>query len=113
MSNTTEIDVLGGVLALVESTLKIPTDQVDLDANMESFGINSLIVMELMENIEKKFDVTLTPAQFSNIDTLRGLTGLLEKLLEEKAQGAAPKVVTAGGAQPAPLQTQNVTPLRS
>jgi len=82
-----EIDVLSDVLALVESTLKIPRDEVDVEANMESFGINSLIVMELMENIEKKFDVTLTPAQFSNIDTLRGLVGLLEKLLSEPAGG--------------------------
>jgi 3-oxoacyl-(acyl-carrier-protein) synthase/thioesterase domain-containing protein/acyl carrier protein len=108
MSNTAERDVLADVLALVDSTLKIPPDQVDIDANMESFGVNSLIVMELMENIEKKLDVTLTPAQFSNIDTLRGLVGLLEKLLEEKARGASPPVasgnlpttiVTSGKAQ--------------
>lgn len=92
MSNTAEMDVLAEVIRLIESTLKVPSDQIDIDANLESFGVNSLIVMELMENIEKEFDVTLTPAQFSNIDTIRGLTGLLESLLSEKtpAPAAAP-----------------------
>lgn len=122
MSNMTELDVLGDVLALVESTLKIPPDQVDIDANMESFGINSLIVMELMENIEKKFDITLTPAQFSNIDTLRGLVGLLEKLLEEKARGAGQPQKAASDRQGAPAnvvtipsgqQAENAATLRS
>ncbi|MBX3711506.1 MAG: hypothetical protein KF800_06065 [Lysobacter sp.] len=83
MSNTAEMDVLAEVIRLIESTLKVPADQIDIDANLESFGVNSLIVMELMENIEKEFDITLTPAQFSNIDTIRGLTGLVESLLDE------------------------------
>lgn len=99
MSNTAEMDVLAEVIRLIESTLKVPADQVDIDANLESFGVNSLIVMELMENIEKEFDVTLTPAQFSNIDTVRGLTGLLESLLEEKA----PKTAAAPAAATMPM----------
>lgn len=93
MSKLVEQDVLGAVIRLIETTLRVPADQVDIDANFESFGMNSLIVMELMENIEKEFEVTLTPAQFSNVDTVRGLTGLLERLLQEAAgvgTGAAP-----------------------
>jgi len=82
-------DILSEVIRLIELTLKVPADQVDIDANFETFGINSLIVMELMENIEKDFDVTLTPAQFSNVDTVRALAGLLERLLAEKAGDAA------------------------
>ena len=87
MSRAAELNVLAAVLGLIESTLKVPADQVDIDANLESFGVNSLIVMELMENIEKHFDVTLTPAQFSNIETVRDLAGLVETLVaNEPAQ---------------------------
>jgi acyl transferase domain-containing protein/acyl carrier protein len=99
MSNVAEVDVLGKVLALIESTLKVPVDQVDIDANLESFGVNSLIVMELMENIEKEFDVTLTPAQFANIDTVRGLAGLVETLVQgnvSQANGAQPAAGVSG-----------------
>lgn len=85
MAIATDIDTLSEVIRLIEQTLKIPADKMDLDANFETFGINSLIVMELMENIEKEFDVTLTPAQFSNVNTVRGLTELLEGLRQQEA----------------------------
>lgn len=95
-------DVLADVLRLIESTLKVPSDEVDIDASLESFGINSLIVMELMENIEKEFDLTLTPAQFSNIDTVRGMVGLIEGLLEKGNSGStASPPVTAHAPGPA------------
>ncbi len=84
MALATDIDILGEVIRLIEETLKIPAEKVDLDANFETFGINSLIVMELMENIEKEFDLTLTPAQFSNVNTVRGLADLLEGLKKEQ-----------------------------
>lgn len=97
MKTYTAEDILSEVIRLIELTLKVPADQVDIDANFETFGINSLIVMELMENIEKEFDVTLTPAQFSNVDTVRSLAVLLEGLLGEKA-------AESGGAQaPSPV----------
>lgn len=82
---TAQTDVLSGVIKLIEATLKVPADKVDIDANFETFGVNSLIVMELMENIEKQFEVTLTPAQFSNVSTVRGLAELLEKLTQKSA----------------------------
>ncbi len=122
MSNVAEIDVLSDILKLIESTLKIPADQMDIDANLESFGVNSLIVMELMENIEREFDITLTPAQFSTIDTVRGLAGLVEKLLEDASDASRPQKTasnnshtTPGSVQPVPhLQPgANVTTLRS
>ncbi len=96
-------DILSEVIRLIELTLKVPADQVDIDANFETFGINSLIVMELMENIEKDFDVTLTPAQFSNVDTVRALASLLERLLAEKDG-------ETGGATPA-QSPANVAPV--
>lgn len=105
MSNV-ELDVPGRVLGLIESTLKVPADQVDVDANFESFGMNSLIVMELMENIEKELDVTLTPAQFSGVDTVRGLTELLVRLVEKNGGGEAPQ---AASQTPDPI----ANPLRS
>lgn len=101
MATHTERDILGEVLQLIEATLKVPADKVDIDANFETFGINSLIVMELMENIEKVFEVALTPALFSNVDTVRGLTELVEKLLRKGGAAAAPAAAPA----PAPAAT--------
>lgn len=93
-------DILAGVVRLIESTLRIPLDQIDVDANLESFGVNSLIVMELMENIEKTFDVTLTPTQFSDINDIRGIAALLTRLLQKEAapKTEAPRSVTPSAA---------------
>ncbi|WP_395787575.1 beta-ketoacyl synthase N-terminal-like domain-containing protein [Aquimonas sp.] len=99
MSSQTLTDTLGDVLRLIELTLKVPADKVDIDANFETFGINSLIVMELMENIERELDVTLTPAQFSNVDNVRGLAELLDRL----KQPQAPAHTAAAAAQPIPV----------
>lgn len=88
MSDVLEADILSDVINIIESTLKIPSDKIDLDADFESFGINSLIVMELMENIEKEFDVSLTPAQFSDVNSIRGLAELLEGLKQDNTSVA-------------------------
>ncbi|TXI48904.1 MAG: hypothetical protein E6Q50_09420 [Lysobacter sp.] len=110
MSRIADADILGEVVRMIEQTLKIPADKVDIDANFETFGINSLIVMELMENIEKEFDVTLTPTQFSNVDTVRGLAGLLENLTQEAKPAQAVPAAPAVAAAPAALAQSAVAP---
>ncbi|CAM4025536.1 beta-ketoacyl synthase N-terminal-like domain-containing protein [Bordetella tumulicola] len=100
MVKTAEIDVLSEILRVIESTLKVPAEEIDIDANMETFGINSLIVMELMENVEKEFDVTLSPTQFSDVETVRDLSSLIESLLEEKLSASAAPTAAATAATP-------------
>ena len=91
-------DVLGDVLRLIESTLKVPADRIDVDASMESFGVNSLIAMELMANIQSEFEVVLTPADFAGVDTTRDLAGLLASLIEDAGTESARPAAT--GLQP-------------
>lgn len=90
--SVTNADTLDVVMGLIESTLKIPSDDVDVDADFETFGVNSLIAMELMENIETRFEIELTPAQFSEVNTISQLADLVDSLVAETAgaAGAAP-----------------------
>ena len=115
MASVMERDVLGDVLRLIERMLKVPADRIDVDAGMESFGVNSLIAMELMANIQSEFAVTLTPADFAGVETTRDLAGLLESMIEEAegesrkpAEAASPAVArsaTPPAATPAPVAT--------
>lgn len=86
MSQVEELDIAGGVIKLIETTLKMPSMDVDLDADFETFGVNSLIAMELMENIEVQFLVELTPAQFSEVNTISQLVDLIERLVAENTE---------------------------
>lgn len=102
MHNMAERNTIDSVVALIESILKIPADQVDIDANLESFGINSLIIMELMDSIEEAFDVTLTPAQFSDIDSVRGVAALVDGLMVHDT-GAQPNIIPLPAAENKPV----------
>jgi 3-oxoacyl-(acyl-carrier-protein) synthase/thioesterase domain-containing protein/acyl carrier protein len=90
---------LNRLLAIIEATLKLPPDRTDVDADLESLGINSLIMMELMEAIDREFSVALTPALLADVATLSDLAALLDRLAAGR-DGEPP--AAAAAAQPAP-----------
>lgn len=96
MAKTT---VLQDLIGIVVSTLKLPADKVDIEADLESLGINSLIMMELIGNIDTQFGTSLTPALFADVATLAELAALLERL-----QGAGPGQPAARDPAPAAVE---------
>jgi 3-oxoacyl-(acyl-carrier-protein) synthase/thioesterase domain-containing protein/acyl carrier protein len=79
--------VLNRLIGIIEATLKLPADKIDIDVHLETMGINSLIMMELIENIDAEFGLALTPALFVDVETLSDLAGLVEGMLA-RAEGA-------------------------
>ena len=78
MDNESKFDILTQVVRTVESTLKLRVGQLDIDAEFESFGIDSIIGMELMAKLSSRLNISLTPAQFINVDTVRELAAYIE-----------------------------------
>ncbi|HEX8611491.1 MAG TPA: beta-ketoacyl synthase N-terminal-like domain-containing protein [Telluria sp.] len=89
MSNA---NVLNRLISIVEATLKLPADKIDIDVHLETMGINSLIMMELIENIDAEFGLALTPALFVDVETLSDLASVVDGLLP-RAQAAAPDML--------------------
>ena len=85
----TQLTVLPRLLALVEATLKLPADRVDVDENLERLGINSLIMMELIEAIDREFRTSLTPALLADVSTLSELAALIDGQVAQPAPLAA------------------------
>ncbi|TQV86010.1 beta-ketoacyl synthase N-terminal-like domain-containing protein [Aliikangiella coralliicola] len=83
MQAAAELNVLSEVSKIVESTLKMPAGKLDVDAEFESFGMDSIITMELMTNLSKKFDVSITPAQFTDVNTVSELASTIKESLVE------------------------------
>lgn len=83
MSNQAQADVTRRLVNTIGETLKVPADRIPVDAELDSLGINSIILMELLENIEQEFGFTLTPAQVAGVTTLPGLAEVLAGLLGE------------------------------
>lgn len=75
--------ILQDVILIFETTLRLPSGKLDGDVNFEDIGIDSIISMELMNSISKKFNISLSPASFTNVTSLRELAELLCKTLDE------------------------------
>ncbi len=86
MEMTTGIDssVLTKVKHAVEKVLKIPSDRIDVEAEFETFGMDSIIAMEMMANLSKVFGILLTPAKFSGLNTLQELSDYIETQVDDE-----------------------------
>ncbi len=66
---------------------RIPMDQVRLsDALVQDIGLDSLTFVELICNVEKRFDAQIEPIEFASVTTVETLVEALRKSL-----GAGPK----------------------
>ena len=92
------LNVLPRLLALVEATLKLPADRVDVDEHLENLGINSLIMMELIEAIDGEFQTALTPALLADVSTLAELAALIAGLVPQQRREASAAPVAAPAA---------------
>lgn len=85
MSNHAQADVARRLVNTIAATLKVSADRIPGDAELDALGINSIILMELIENIEQEFGFALTPAQVAGVTTLPGLSEVLANLVGEPA----------------------------
>ncbi len=102
MSAVAEPILLDTIARTVASTLKIPVDRLDVDAEFDSFGMDSIIAIELMTNLSKQLKVSITPAQLTAVNSIRELAGVVGGSMNETPAAAAPKAQPTVVAQPVP-----------
>jgi 3-oxoacyl-(acyl-carrier-protein) synthase/thioesterase domain-containing protein/acyl carrier protein len=101
MSALAEPTLLDSIAKTVASTLKIPVDRLDVDADFDSFGMDSIIAIELMTNLSKQLKVSITPAQLTTVNSIRELAGVIAGSIGEAPAAPVPKAPSAAVAQPA------------
>jgi acyl transferase domain-containing protein/thioesterase domain-containing protein/acyl carrier protein len=72
-SETFEAQVAAYLGQVVSSTLKIPSERIELDAPMERYGIDSILVIHLTNRLEETFG-TLSKTLFFEYQTLTELS---------------------------------------
>ena len=102
MSAVAEPILLDTIARTVASTLKIPVDRLDVDADFDSFGMDSIIAIELMTNLSKQLKVSITPAQLTAVNSIRELASVIDGSMNDAAAVPVPKAPPAAVAQPAP-----------
>jgi acyl carrier protein len=53
------MEVIDDVRAIISKSLKIPAEQLTPDARLDELGAESLDVIEIVFNLEEKFDITI------------------------------------------------------
>lgn len=102
MSAVAEPTLLDTIAGTVASTLKIPVERLDIDADFDSFGMDSIIAIELMTNLSKQLKVSITPAQLTAVNSIRELAGVIAGSMNEAPAAPTPKAQPVAAAQPAP-----------
>lgn len=73
-----------GILQEVSAIQKIEVNDIEPEINISEYGFDSISITKLINNINKRFDLEVTPAQFFEFKTIRGfVTFLLENNHEE------------------------------
>lgn len=102
MTAAAESTLLDKIAGTVASTLKIPVDRLDVDADFDSFGMDSIIAIELMTNLSKQLKLSITPAQLTAVNSIRELAGALEAAARQAPPEPAPQAAPAPSARPVP-----------
>jgi 3-oxoacyl-(acyl-carrier-protein) synthase/acyl carrier protein len=74
-----QFDILGQVRHVIETTLKMRANLLDVDADIGDIGVDSIVAMGLITILTKQFDVSISPAQFSALKTVRELAAVIEQ----------------------------------
>ena len=101
MNAVAQLPLLDPIARTVAATLKIPVDRLDVDADFDSFGMDSIIAMELMTNLSRQLKVSITPAQLTAVNSIRELAGFIDSMHEAPA-APVPKTQPTAVARPVP-----------
>ena len=87
--------------AILAKDYKLDASQLTLEAPLESLGIDSLGVADLLFNLEDEFGISL-PSEPVQLLTLGDVAGFIDGLISAQAAQAAPAAPVAVPASPLP-----------
>jgi acyl carrier protein len=85
-------DVATDVMAIIQKKVRIERSQLALDDKLRDLGLESLDALELVFDIEEKFDIEIpvnaNDANIGGFETVGDVVQAVEKLIAQKARSA-------------------------
>lgn len=82
-------DVAQDVMAIIQKKIRVERDQITMDDKLRDLGLESLDALELVFDIEEKFDVEIpvnaNEANIGGFETVADIVREVEKLVAKKA----------------------------
>jgi acyl carrier protein len=82
-------DVAQDVMAIIKKKIRVERDQITMDDKLRDLGLESLDALELVFDIEEKFNVEIpvnaNEANIGGFETVADIVREVEKLVAKKA----------------------------
>jgi acyl carrier protein len=82
------MDVADEVKRIIAKALKVPVDQLDSDTQLTDLGAQSLDIVEIIFELEEKFDISIPVAEGGpealEYDTVRAVSQAVKRLVDAK-----------------------------
>ena len=86
-------DLAQDVIAIIRKKIRVERDRIDMDDKLRDLGLESLDALELVFDIEEKFDIAIpvnaNDANIGGFQTIADVVRAVEKRVAEKAEGGA------------------------
>ncbi len=84
MADSKDINVEKEMKSIISSVLNISEEEVTLDARfVEDLGMDSIISVEILAGIERRFKITIPDEEIKKVASLRQAVALAEKYLKK------------------------------
>ncbi len=101
-ANVTQVSEIESVLEVFSGVLSISSTEIDVDTNIEEYGVDSILMMKILNELEKLFEKPLAPAILTEFPTIHSLCEHLkdegyslpksvENVVEKVSQNPQPK----------------------
>jgi acyl carrier protein len=88
MSADNEGDKIFTVIkSLLAENYSVPAETITMESTFTDLGMDSLDTLELINDLEQNFKITMENSEISKIKTVGGAVQSLEKLIEKNTNG--------------------------
>jgi len=85
-------DVATDVMSVIKKKIRVDRSEITLDDRLAELGLESLDALELVFDLEEKFDIEIpvnaNDAQIGGFEKVSDVVAAVQKIIDKKAQSA-------------------------
>jgi acyl carrier protein len=85
-------DVATDVMSVIKKKIRVERSEITLDDRLADLGLESLDALELVFDLEEKFDIEIpvnaNDAQIGGFEKVSDVVAAVQKIIDKKAQSA-------------------------
>jgi acyl carrier protein len=76
--------VKSDTVTIIAELAEIPEEEIKEDANLQNLGVDSLMALQIVARMEKKYQVEIPEEEIGKIRTLRDILDMVDRLFKKQ-----------------------------